>query len=110
MGLISIVVALAFNGAESALDTWWALASIFSGGILGLFLLGILTQIKSKIPPVIGVIVGLIVIGWISLGDILQDIGLPTTQMHKNLAIVLGTLAIFFVGFFAGRLIQSFRK
>lgn len=110
MGLISIVIALAFNGAESALDTWWALASIFSGGILGLFLLGILTQIKSKIPPVMGVIVGLLVIGWISLGDILQDFGLPTTQMHKNLAIVLGTLAIFFVGFFVGRLIQSFRK
>jgi SSS family solute:Na+ symporter len=110
MGLISILIALAFNGAESALDTWWALASIFSGGILGLFLLGILTRIKSNIPPVMGVIVGLLVIGWISLGDILQNFGFPATQMHKNLAIVLGTLAIFLVGFFVGRLIQSFRK
>lgn len=31
MGLLSILVGLAFNGVESALDAWWALSSIFSG-------------------------------------------------------------------------------
>src|SRR5690554_1651545 len=44
MGALSIVVALLFNGVESALDAWWALASIFSGGVLGLFLLGLRSE------------------------------------------------------------------
>jgi solute:Na+ symporter, SSS family len=110
MGLIGIGVALAFNGTKSALDAWWALASIFSGGILGLFLLGILTRIKSTIPPVMGVMAGLLVIGWVSLGDILHGFDFPLIEVHKNLAIVLGTMAIFIVGFFIGSLIQSLKK
>ncbi|MFD2200208.1 sodium:solute symporter [Shivajiella indica] len=110
MGLASIGVALAFNGVLSALDAWWALASIFSGGILGLFLLGILTKIKSNLPPVLGVILGLIVIGWISLSDFFQSLGFLSLTIHKNLAIVLGTTAIFFVGFFVGHLIKPFKK
>src|SRR5690606_24296169 len=36
MGALSIVVALSLNGVRSALNAYWALASIFSGGILGL--------------------------------------------------------------------------
>jgi SSS family solute:Na+ symporter len=30
--------------AHSALDTWWQLAGIFSGGMLGLFLLGLIAR------------------------------------------------------------------
>jgi solute:Na+ symporter, SSS family len=110
MGLISIGVALAFNGVQSALDTWWALASIFSGGILGLFLLGILTRLKSKIPPFIGVLTGLLVISWVSLSEMISAYGFPIIAIHKNLAIVLGTTAIFLVGFFAGLLIKPYKK
>src|SRR5690606_2756529 len=55
MGILSILVALALNGVESALDAWWALASIFSGGILGLFLLGFMCKNIKKIYALIGV-------------------------------------------------------
>ncbi|PRY89167.1 sodium:solute symporter [Mongoliibacter ruber] len=102
VGLVSILVALAFNGVSSALEAWWALASIFSGGILGLFLLGVMTQVQSKIAPIAGVVVGLALIGWISLDGLI--LFLPTLGLHKNLAIVLGTMAIFILGFSIGLL------
>lgn len=100
IGLLSILVAMAFNGVASALDAWWALASIFSGGILGLFLLGLLSPNLSKLPAVLGVIAGLLIIGWISLAEFLPQLELPL--LHKNWAIVLGTMAIIITGFLAG--------
>lgn len=101
MGLLSILVGLAFNGVTSALDAWWALSSIFSGGILGLFLLGLLSKAKNP-QAVFAVILGVLVIGWMSLTKILVENGLPETlanPLHTNMAIVMGTLTIFLVGF-----------
>lgn len=101
MGLLSIVVGLAFNGVNSALEAWWALSSIFSGGILGLFLLGLLSKAKNP-QAVFAVILGVLVIGWMSLSAILIQNGLPETfanPLHTNMTIVMGTLTIFLVGF-----------
>ncbi len=101
MGLLSIVVGLAFNGVSSALEAWWALSSIFSGGILGLFLLGLLSKAKNP-QAVFAVILGVVVIGWMSLSAILIQKGLPETfanPLHTNMTIVMGTLTIFLVGF-----------
>lgn len=101
MGLLSIVVGLAFNGVTSALDAWWALSSIFSGGILGLFLLGLLSKATNP-QAVFAVFLGVLVIGWMSLTAILVQNGLPETlanPLHTNMAIVMGTLTIFLVGF-----------
>lgn len=101
MGLMSIVVGLAFNGVDSALDAWWALSSIFSGGILGLFLLGLLSKAQNP-QAVFAVILGVLVIGWMSLSTILVQNGLPeafANPLHTNMTIVLGTLTIFVVGF-----------
>ena len=102
MGLISIGVALAMTGVTSALDAWWALSSIFSGGVLGLFLLGYLAKNVKKVEALIGVIIGVLVISWMSLsailleGEILEKFKNP---LHANLTIVVGTLVIFLVGF-----------
>lgn len=102
MGILSIGVGLAFDGVNSALETWWALSSIFSGGILGLFLLGLVSR-KTKSPQAaIGVLVGVLVIGWMSLSVILlQDTSWSSFQnpLHTNMSIVMGTLTIFLVGF-----------
>ncbi|WP_031425434.1 sodium:solute symporter [Flavimarina sp. Hel_I_48] len=101
MGGIGLVVGLALNGVESALDAWWALASIFSGGILGLFLLGFISRKVQSSQAAIGVLCGIIVIIWMSLSPILFTgsfikYGSP---FHANLTIVLGTLTILIVGF-----------
>ena len=107
MGVLSIVVALAFDGVESALDAWWALASIFSGGILGLFLLGYMSKKVRKIDALTGVVLGVIVIAWMSLSPVLFTDGLWTrfrSPFHANLTIVFGTLVIFLTGFLLSRL------
>jgi len=102
MGILSIVVALAFNGVTSALDAWWALSAIFSGGILGLFLLGYVGKnIRQKFAAY-GVILGVIIIGWMSLSPLIPDgssMGTFRSPFHANLTIVFGTTAIFLVGF-----------
>src|SRR5690606_13740995 len=101
MGLLSIVVGLAFNGVTSALGAWWALSSIFSGGILGLFLLGLLSKARNP-QAIFAVVLGVLVIGWMSLSVLLVKNGLPETfanPLHANMAIVMGTLTIFIVGF-----------
>lgn len=99
IGVVGILVALWFSQFTSALNAWWALASIFSGGILGLFLLAAVNRgIRSK-AALIGVIVGLCVISWVSLSKILFTSDSLQSPFHDNMAIVLGTLAIFFTGF-----------
>ena len=104
MGILSILVGFAFNGVESALDAWWALASIFSGGILGLFLLGLLSK-TQKPQALIAVILGVLVIAWMSLSSLWVKNGFPETlanPLHTNMTIVVGTLTIFLVGFGLG--------
>ena len=39
IGVLGILIALALVNVDSILDSWWKLSSIFSGGMLGLFLL-----------------------------------------------------------------------
>ncbi len=101
VGVLGIIIGLALNGVKSALDAWWALASIFSGGILGLFLLGFISaRVKSQ-SAAIGVICGVLVISWMSLSPFVFTgswSGLRS-PFHANLTIVLGTITVLFVGF-----------
>ncbi|NHE55905.1 sodium:solute symporter [Cyclobacterium plantarum] len=100
MGLLSIIVAIAFNGVESALDAWWALSAIFSGGILGLFLLGFIGKNIKRSYAAIGVVLGVLVIGWMSLSPVIFEEGATfRSTFHANLTIVFGTSVIFLVGF-----------
>lgn len=103
IGILGALVALALVGVDSILDAWWKLSSIFSGGMLGLFLLGYVTRhLPSSrkqalaVSALIGVVSGFAVIAWISAAAWL---GLPSSGLHEYLAIVLGTTAIFVVGF-----------
>lgn len=109
MGLGSILVGWAFNGVNSALETWWALASIFSGGVLGLFLLGFILRKTSSRQAAFAVLAGVLVIGWMSLPAILKlggGEGSWSQPLHSNMTIVMGTLTIFVVGF----VLSSLRK
>jgi SSS family solute:Na+ symporter len=94
-----ILIGLAMINVKSALDAWWKLASVFSGGMLGLFLLAAFSLIKSPKAALLGVIAGLIVIIWISLGPILFGKDIPGGHLHSYLTIVIGTTVIFITGF-----------
>lgn len=96
VGAIGVVVAIALANVESILDAWWILSSVFSGGMLGLFLLGYMGRKVKNVHAFLGVVIGFLVIAWISAAD---WFGLPPSGLHGYLAIVLGTVSIFVVGF-----------
>lgn len=100
VGIAGVLVAFAFMNVESALDAWWALASIFSGGMLGLFLLGYISRKARNVDAVLGVVCGVVLVCWIVV----------TPLVHANLAIVFGTLLIFLVGFLSAHLFHRQRK
>ncbi|MCF0160415.1 MAG: sodium:solute symporter [Bacteroidaceae bacterium] len=101
VGVAGIIVALAMMGVDGVLDAWWKLSSVFSGGILGLFLLTFLGNRVKHAFAAVGTLCGLLVIVWISIP---QFVGLPDPKLHTNLSIVVGTVAIFLVGFLLTRL------
>ena len=106
-GALGIIIALSLVGVESVLDAWWSLASIFSGGMLGLFLLAFLSKSVRNIDAVVGVIIGALSIIWMSLSPLYFTEGnLPAfkSPFHSNLTIVIGTLVIFLVGFISLKL------
>ncbi len=99
--ILGISISFYIIQVESALDVWWNLAGIFSGGMLGLFLLGYFSKKVSNVPAAIGVVIGLLVITWMSLSPIYFTGDLEPYQnpFHSYLTIVIGTLAIFLTGF-----------
>lgn len=109
IGSAGIVIGLLLINVTSALDAWWKLSSIFSGGMLGLFLLGIFTRKKNVVGAIVGVISGILVILWLSLSRFFQLEETLGYQIHSYLTIVLGTTAIFLVGFIVS-VIKSDKK
>ena len=107
VGILGACVAIAMLSVESIIDAWWTLSSIFSGGMLGLFLLGCIPAKISRLAAFLGCVAGVLVIGWISLAEMWS---LPGIHLHPYLAIVLGTSVIFFVGFLATYLVQGIKK
>jgi SSS family solute:Na+ symporter len=102
IALLGLVVGVAMINTKSALDTWWKFASVFSGGVLGLFLLGAFTSIQSRLAAVLGVVTGLTVIVMMTLAALFPEAMPFLGQLHPYLAIVFGTSVIFIVGFAVG--------
>jgi SSS family solute:Na+ symporter len=110
-GILGTGTALAMIRVRSALDAWWELSSIFSGGMLGLFLLGRISRRAKRPAAAAGVVVGVCVIAWMVLSPKwntwFELYPLPAAlqnPLHNYLAIVAGTLAIFAVGILVSRL------
>jgi SSS family solute:Na+ symporter len=101
-------IALALSSFKtSTLDTWWELASIFSGGMLGLFLLGVISRRAGNAEAATSVVLGVLVIAWMVLSKWATGDFLPPwlrSPTHNFLAIVIGTLAILLTGLLLSRL------
>ncbi len=109
VGLLGIIIAILLAGVESVLNAWWSLASIFSGGMLGIFLLAFLSKKVKRMDAAIGVVCGALVIFWLSLSPLLFTSGkllVFRSPFHSNLTIVIGTLIIFFIGFLAMKIVN----
>jgi len=98
ISVFGIGIAIAMINVKSALDAWWKLASIFSGGMLGLFLLGIVSKKKNAKGAIVGVIAGLVMILWMTISNLMSGEDPDGNQFHTYLTIVFGTSAIFLTG------------
>ncbi len=101
-GIMGIAIALAMLQVKSALDAWWMPASIFSGGMLGLFLLGVISRTAGSFDALAGGVVGVLVIVWLSPSPLMFTQGLWVkfrSPFHAHFTIVIGTTVIFLVGF-----------
>lgn len=107
ISILGIGVALAMINVQSALDAWWKLASIFSGGMLGIFLLAAFAKTTQSAATLAGTIAGVAVIGWMSLSSWLAPDAAWASPFHSYLAIVFGTLAIFAVGLLTTVLLEK---
>jgi SSS family solute:Na+ symporter len=105
MGVFAIVAGIAMIGVKSILDLWWQLAGIFSGGMLGLFLLGMISRTAGNFEAKLATVIGIIIILWMSLSAMLPDhLMIIRNPLHLNMVIVVGTLSIFLAGAVTARI------
>ncbi|HSK08075.1 MAG TPA: sodium:solute symporter [Vicinamibacterales bacterium] len=113
-GMLGTGLALAMIHVQSALDAWWTLSGIFSGGMLGLVLLGMVSRRARNPAAVTAVIAGISIVLWMTLslpaaGNVLGW-GWPAgsrSPLHEYLIPVVGTLTILLCGLLVGRLAAS---
>lgn len=102
VGVVGVCIGLLMMNINGVLQAWWKLSSIFSGGMLGIFLLALIVKNSRKWATITAVVCGLLVIGWMSLSPLINE-GEPFYQLrsdfHTYLTIVFGTTVIFLVGF-----------
>jgi len=107
MGLMAIVTGIVMIGVQSILDLWWQLAGIFAGGMLGLFLLGMIAKSAGNAEGKIATVIGIAVILWMTFSNLLpEEYSALRNTLHLNMVIVIGTLAIFL----SGVIISKFKK
>jgi SSS family solute:Na+ symporter len=106
-----IGLAIAISGQKSALDAWWVMSGIFSGGMIGLFLLGMISKRADNAAAVTAVCVGVLVIMWMTASNI-TGLGekVPalswlegTSPFHNFMIPVIGTVTIVLLGFLYGQ-------
>ncbi len=101
VGVAGTLTALAMIRVKSALDAWWNLQGIFTGGMLGLFLLGLISKRADNAAAIVAVICGILLILWLSLSQ--TDLWPATligmaNPLHSFMTIVLGTSTIVLLG------------
>lgn len=105
-GLALVVALLMSTFVRNALDASWLLAGIFSGGMLGLFLLGLLVTQATSRGAALGMVAGVSTIAWMTVSphwNVWPDA--LRSPFHPFLTIVFGTCAVLFTGAVAALLL-----
>ncbi len=107
-GVLGTGVALLLVRVTSALDAWWTLSGIFGGGMLGLFLLGMISRRAGNPAAAAGVCLGLLVITWMSLSSHLPERWAALrSPLHAFMIPVFGTLTILLTGLLVSRFTEA---
>ncbi|UOR03572.1 sodium:solute symporter [Hymenobacter aerilatus] len=103
-GLLGMGTGIAMIGVKSVLDVWWELSGIFAAGMLGLFLLGVISRQTGNHAALTATIIGVLVILWMTFSPNLpESLAAFRNPLHKSMIIVVGTLSIFLVGLLLGQ-------
>ncbi|MDA1233061.1 MAG: sodium:solute symporter [Planctomycetota bacterium] len=105
-GIVGTFTALAMMRVKSALDVWWNLQGIFTGGMLGLFLLGLISKRARNQQEIVAGTVGILLILWLSLSTTNlwpKSLSGWSNPLHSFMTIVLGTSSIVLVGVLAAQ-------
>lgn len=104
---ISVSIKISFSGTLPPKPRRKPKRLLFWGPCSILFLLAIVSRKIQSRAAIVGVIVGVCVIAWVSLSKIIFTSKALRSPFHDNMAIVLGTLAIFFTGFLINFFLRS---
>ena len=86
------------------LSTWWVIQGVASGGMLGLFLLSIISKRSRGFAAGVATLFGLLTVAYLSIGQ--KFFPLPKA-LHVNLAIVLGTIVLVTSGLVIGLFVKK---
>ena len=82
------------------LSAWWTIQGVASGGMLGLFLLSVMSRRSNGFAAAVATALGLLTVAYISFGQRFLPLPVP---LHANLSIVLGTVVLVVSGLVVGR-------
>ena len=105
------VAILLTRTSESILDIWWTLAGILGGGMIGLFLLGMISRKVHNPVAAVSVILGALIMAWMTLSTQTHWIpGSLKSPLHNFLIPVLGTLTILLAGIVLSSIIYRLKR
>jgi SSS family solute:Na+ symporter len=84
---------------KTALDVWWQISAVFGGGMLGLFLLGLMVPAANARSAQIATVIGILVVAWNNLLPKFELIPQwAVLPFHPLLVGLAGTAAIVVCG------------
>jgi SSS family solute:Na+ symporter len=84
---------------KTALDVWWQISAVFGGGMLGLFLLGLMVPTATTRVAQVATAMGIIVVAWNNLLPKFELVPQwAVLPLHPLLVGLAGTLTILLVG------------
>jgi SSS family solute:Na+ symporter len=110
-GLGGMAAGIAMIGSNSVLDVWWQFSGIFAAGMLGLFLLGIISKLTNNHEAMIATSVGVLVILWMTFSSFIPiEYKSLRNTLNTNMIIVIGTLTVFLTGIGLMKIRQFFNN
>ncbi len=110
-GVGGMAAAISIIGVKSVLDVWWQLSGIFAGGMLGLFLLALISRQTKNHEAIIAACIGSLVILWLTFPSIIpQQYSALRNTLNTNMTIVIGTLTILLTGIILTKIKEFFKQ
>ena len=99
IGIIGTLASLLMLEVKTVLDIWWKISAVFGGGMLGLFLLGIMSKRVTSQHALFAVILGVIFIAWSMASPMLLPLSSAWRfPLHTMVTGLAGTLVIVISG------------